>query len=84
MATSFRLSAIFPYRLNVTEFTQAKMRQLAAKAALFHAAERHSGIARAIAINKYATALQLISKTLRLRRIGSKDGSREPKLTVVG
>ena len=63
---------VFPHRLHITELMQAKVRQLPAKAALLHAAERHPGIAGAVAVDKHPAALELAGKAIRRCSIGGK------------
>ncbi len=65
---------VFPYRLHITKLMQAKVRQLPAKAALFHPAKGHAGIAGAVTIDKHPAALKLAGKAFRHRVIRGKDG----------
>jgi hypothetical protein len=79
-----RSQAIFPYGLHVTKLVQAEMRQLTAKSAFLHTAERHAGIAGAVAVNKDAAALQAGGKILCQRHIGGKHRRRQTEIAVIG
>ncbi|ABU77070.1 hypothetical protein ESA_01816 [Cronobacter sakazakii ATCC BAA-894] len=62
---------------------QAKVRQLAAKTALLHAAKRHAGVTCAVAVNKDAAALQTRREILRAGIIGGPDGRAQAKFALV-